>query len=408
MVTGDAGWGLELASEEHELRAWGKLGAVARAVLFALIPGAGVAGGLALAPLLGGAGVAAFHPSLVRQVFEKKPLPILFLIAFCLWAILSTLWTCYPDHIQAPKLAAIVGLGLLFAASAFNTPESARLTRAGALAAFLVLALMLGIEAIWDLPFNRASQPDALYWKVQTNPARGVDILMGLGWGVAAALLRWRAGAVLAAAAALALMGVFSTQFDQLAHLAGFILGVGGFALGFALPRLAPWLISSAIAAWMLAAPFALPVLLGDTRLIENLPFSLASRIGIWNYVCARISEAPLIGHGLDASRAVTDTIMVQGVEQAAVSLHPHSASLQIWFETGFIGAALASAALVFGGRALSRSNDRARSAAVCGCLASFGFIANFSYGLWQEWWIATFCLAAAVAGAVGGAGPRG
>src|SRR5262249_38949885 len=107
---------------------------------------------------------------------------------------------------------------------------------------------------------------------------------------------------------------------------------------------------------------------------------------------------------GLDASRAVTDRLQVRDVNIRAIPLHPHSASLQIWFETGAVGAALAAGTLIAAGFALSRllANNRPTAAASCATLASLGLIANVSFGLWQEWWIATMFIAAALTAAIG------
>ncbi|MES1203914.1 MAG: hypothetical protein ABUS57_20950, partial [Pseudomonadota bacterium] len=81
------------------------------------------------------------------------------------------------------------------------------------------------------------------------------------------------------------------------------------------------------------------------------------------------------------------------------IPLHPHDASLQIWLETGAIGAGLGALALILGGVALARALrfDRVAAAGACGAIASIGLIANVSYGAWQEWWIATAFAAAAL-----------
>jgi hypothetical protein len=349
------------------------------------------------------AGVVEFRILALRQLLKKRP-PVPLLVAmFGAWSVLSAAWSPYADHIQAPKLAAMICGGLVFAAA----PGTQRLTRAGGAAAFLMLAILLGIEAVGGLPLNHAAQPDAEYWRLETNPAIGAIILMALGWGLTAMLLGWRGGLGRAlAAVTLVVVGALATQFHQLANLVGFGLGLAAFLAALAAPRIAPLATTGALAAWMLTAPWATPAILGAINPSASLPFSWAVREAIWTYVCAHVGDAFWFGHGLDASRAVTDTISVQGELMPAIPLHPHSASLHIWYETGFIGAAIAAIALIGGGRALARTNHRAVSAAACGCLASLGFIANVSYGAWQEWWIATMFLAAAMAAAVGGAKP--
>ena len=205
------------------------------------------------------------------------------------------------------------------------------------------------------------------------------------------------AGAILAATA------VVSVQFDQLANAVAFAAGLAGFALAFAAPRVGVRAVAGLVAFWVLIAPFATPLILSNQRFVDALPTSWVARGGIWNYVCARVLEQPWIGHGLEASRAVEDRIQVRGVEMSAIPNHPHSASLQIWFETGAIGAVLAAAALLFAGRWWARTygDDRAASGAAAATIAAVGVIANVSFGAWAEWWIATMFIAAAIVGSV-------
>jgi O-antigen ligase len=355
---------------------------------------------MAMAVLVALAGALSWRPSLARQLIESKPFTAALLASFVAWAALSSLWSPYPDHIQAPKLAATVLLGLCFAAGATADRESRRLTRAAATAAFLVLAILLAVETFAGMPLNRALQPNAIPWMVERNPSRGAVVLLGLTWAVAGGL--FGAGRPQFGLLALAIGGALATQFGQTANIVAFGAGFFAFIAAFMAPRLAVLATSGGLAAWVLAAPFVTPLVVSQTALIDRLPYNLAARAGIWDYVCARILERPWMGHGLDAPRAVTDTIVVHGVAMRAVQLHPHSGSLQIWYETGLVGALLAASALLFGGWAMSRAFARNPYAAAgaCGTMACYGIIANVSFGLWQEWWNATMLLAGAVVAA--------
>lgn len=377
--------------------------AFACAALFCLLPAAAAGGALALPLILCLAGLLSLRPSLIGQVLENKSLTHGLLIVFTAWAAASTLWSPWPKHDQAFKLLALVPLGLLFAGAA--GAESGRaLTRAGGLAACIVLAALLGIEAIWEMPINRAAQPDTELGDLGRNLARGSIVLLAMIWAVAASQLQaggfWRR---LAAWAVIIVGGVLMAAFDQAAAVVAFGVGLAAFALAFAAPRFAILSVTTGLAVWMAAAPFVTPLVLANQRLIDALPLSWAARVGIWDYVCARILEQPLIGHGLEASRAVTDRISVRELDMRGVPVHPHSASLQIWFETGAVGAGLAAAALLAGGFALARGlrNDPPAAAAAAGTIAALGFIANVSFSAWAEWWIATLFIAAALVAAV-------
>ena len=174
-----------------------------------------------------------------------------------------------PTISQAPKLAATLLLGLVFAAAA-AAPATRRLSRAGAIAAFVVLTALLAVEATMNLPLSRAAQPGAELWVIEGNPAKGVTILLGLGWAIAAGALADERPRL--ALATLAACGACATQFGQAANFAAFGLGLGAFALALIAPRFALMAISAALAAWMLAAPFVTP-LLAHSSLVERLPF---------------------------------------------------------------------------------------------------------------------------------------
>jgi O-antigen ligase len=366
------------------------IGPWARAALFALLPAAAAGGGLALAPLMAGAGAASLRPSLVRADLARPPAWLILLLAFAAWMAVSALWSPFGSAIQALKFALTLATGLMFARAA---GADARLTLAATGAALIVLCALLAIEAGFNMPLNHAANPGLLDWQLAGNPGRGAAVLTALIWGGLGALAARRAW--LLAFLALGVAGVLACQFGQSANIAAFTLGAAAFAAGLAAPRIAILAVSGAWAAWLLVAPFVLPLILPAQA---PLPYSWAARLEIWRYVSARVLEQPWIGHGLDASRTDDGVIVAQGQTIGAIPLHPHSASLQIWFETGAVGAVLGAACLLAGGWALGRalSANRAAAAAACGALAAIGVIANLSFGVWQEWWNAVMLIAAA------------
>jgi len=367
------------------------IGRWARAAFFVLLPALAVGGALAVPVLICLAGALSLRPPLLRQAFVDRPIPLLLLALLIALSALSSLWSAHAAGSLAAKLALLVPLALAFAAAA---AQDARLTRAGAVAAFAVLSVLLAIEALWGLPLNRAAQPGGDYDELARNVNRGAAMHLALVWGAAAALLT-RPGVAwtLAGAAALVAGAFIALQFGQTANTLGFAAGSLAFLAAFAAPRLALLGTLGALLVWLLAAPFVTPVLLGGLP-ADALPFSWSARIEIWNYICARILEQPWVGHGLDAARAHAPQIPV----------HPHSLSLQIWFETGVLGVLLAAALIVAGGRDLVRlfSENRAAAAAAAGALASLGVVGNLSFNLWAEWWLATLFIAAALVGAMG------
>jgi len=381
----------------------------ARAAFFALLPLVAAGGAMGLPLLMGLAGLAAIRPSLFHQALEKRPLALALLAVFAAWAAASALWSGW-DGPTALKILATLALGTLFAAAAAANAKAARLTLAGGMAAFVVLVILLGIEAAWGLPLNRALNPELPFGELNRNPSRGLVVLLALVWPIVAALIAG-GGPARAFAAVLVTVaaGVLSLQFGQLATAIGYGFGLLVFAFAFLAPGFAVRSTTAGLAAWMLAAPFLTPVLFASQALSDAVPHSWAARIGIWRYACAHIFEQPWIGHGLDAGRATTDRAIYDGEPMRAIPLHPHSASLQIWFETGAIGATLAAAVLAFGGWRLARSfeHNKPAAAAAAGVLAMFGLMANVGWSVWQEWWMATLLLTAGLVAAVGARAAR-
>lgn len=392
-----------MLQEERGVRVVFEPSGFARAIFFSLLAVAAAAGAMGLPLLLSLAGLAAVRPAVFRQVLEKRPVGLAFLALLAVWAAASAAWSP-TDEPTALKVTALLVLGLLFAAAAAAGARAARLTLAGGLAAFIVLAVLLGVEAGFGLPLNRAAMPGVEFGQVNMNPSRGLVVLLALAWPAVAWLIAG-GGAARAVAALLVTVsaGVLSLQFGQNSTAVGFAVGFLAFGFAFIAPALAIRGATLGLAAWLIAAPFATPLLF-NTAIIEAVPLSWAARIGIWRYTCARIVEQPWIGHGIDAGRVTTDMISIRGLEMRGIQVHPHSASLQVWFDLGAVGAVLAAGVLIFGGWRLGRSfqSDKPAAAAAAAVLAMFGLIANIGWSLWQEWWMATLLLSAALVAAVG------
>jgi O-antigen ligase len=355
-----------------------------RAGFLAFLPGASVAGGLAISPLMGLAGLASARPQTVKAL-RRAPLGVLFLLGFFLWAALSTAWAPNPEEGQAWRLALVFFPGLLLISGAGDR----RVTEAAGVAAVLVTIVMLTIEATLAMPFNRAFHPDEIDWVLARNPGRGVTVLVLIVWAALGALLARRGPLhALLFVVISAATGWLSAQFGMDANLLAFGAATFAFWIAFALPRFAIITASTVLAGWLLAAPFVTPLIFANPNFVESLPKSWAIRSEIWRFACARIAEQPWIGRGMDAARSFPDQITVRGETMRALPLHPHSASLQVWLETGAVGASLAALALVLGGWGLARKfrDNRSAAAATAATLAAMGLFANVSYGAWQEW----------------------
>ena len=134
---------------------------------------------------------------------------------------------------------------------------------------------------------------------------------------------------------------------------------------------------------------------------------SAVHRLVIWRFVGDRIAERPLLGWGMDASRAIPggeaqasgvmpDVRLPAGATM--LPLHPHDAALQWRLELGLPGALLC---LVVLGQALWRIAGSPRMppkqrALALGYAAALLTIAMLSFGAWQAWWLSAIWLSAA------------
>ncbi|MCR9194944.1 MAG: hypothetical protein NXH88_09445 [Hyphomonas sp.] len=147
------------------------------------------------------------------------------------------------------------------------------------------------------------------------------------------------------------------------------------------------------------------------------LPQSFFSRTYSWELVREKVGEAPIFGHGLEASYTWTDTygdhpawladVVARYNAEAASSWegylvvpgHPHNMPLQVWAETGMIGACLGSIFLFFLGWRLKlpTSWSPVSRYAAAGLVGVCFAVSSFAYSMWNEAFWASAMLAAAV-----------
>lgn len=132
---------------------------------------------------------------------------------------------------------------------------------------------------------------------------------------------------------------------------------------------------------------------------LQYLPWDEQHRLRIWDFATERWMQRPILGWGFDSARLIpgsSDQILgVPHLDYAQkMPLHPHNGILQIWLETGAIGAVLAAGALAALALRLARFTDRWMLAAATGAIASFLVQTSLSFGMWQNWWLAVAVLA--------------
>ena len=359
------------------------------------------AGGLALAPLLGLGGIlglAALRPA--RLFFPPHP-AVLCAMAFALWAGLSLAWSPYGKVDNAVKLILGGGLytGFLISCARFAEPQRA-LARAGLMYGVMGGAVVLLGEWISGGAITRAHRELGVDPEIiERNLAHGASALVAVAPAMIA--LSWRSSSAGGwAAGFVAIVAIITALgFGSSAN----VLGVLGAALGLIVavrwPRRAVLCAGAAASASVVFAPLVAPFTrLAPFSVEAGLPASWEHRVKVWSYIWDQLWRAPFLGHGFDASRTVSETVLVNGEVLPVLPLHPHNLGLQVWFETGLVGVAFLSAAFVLGAWRIAHAPRLSRRQAVgaAGCIGAYAGMSLVSYGAWQEWWVAAAFFAAA------------
>jgi O-antigen ligase len=370
---------------------------------------------LGMAPLLGLAALALLVADGRRCLQAARTFAGLAacLVLLSLWGMASALWSPIPGHslFEGGRLLVITvgGLILLGAGASLGAEEAQRLAR-GSLLGVALAVLLLQIELRAGQPLLRLflHAPDG----AALSPAhydRGVTVLLLAAWPALAALAARRRGW----GVALLILAVGDTVLISISHasMAGLVLGAAALPLAWWRPRLAAGGLVVGVAAIALIFPLVAP----DGRAIERLheaaprlQSSAIHRLAIWRFTADRIGDRPILGWGMDASRALpggkerVNELMPQlelSDSAEALPLHPHDAPLQWRVELGLPGTLLAVAALAWSLHrvASDRLAPRWCRALALGYAAAVLTVAALSFGAWQAWWLCAVWLTAAL-----------
>lgn len=392
------------------------------AVLLAIAPGVAVAQFRTMAPMVPIALLLAViaHWRNHRALPWPRPSPLLALsLALAAWAALSGLWSIEGARAveTAAALGALVFLGAAAARAVAEDAEENRLRIGTALAIGLAIGIaLLAFDHASQNLFRRAVRgfPDwTVFIGFGLKPAVSVLALL-LPLVLAAPIPRAARGSIVLAGLAVALW--LPGESAKIAAVAG----VAAALAAMAAPRLVARAAAAGFALLFLAAPLVFAAGLARAPDLSGLPVSAAHRVLIWDFVTGRIAEKPVLGWGMEASRAIpggTDTFDRATLDRFGLDspaergsfaapnvqrlpLHTHNNALQVWLELGGIGAllaaALAAAAMLAAGGILPRAGGATPIApAALGAAVAAGVTGQLSFGAWQPWWIAVMVMAA-------------
>ncbi len=185
---------------------------------------------------------------------------------------------------------------------------------------------------------------------------------------------------------------------DALAGLLGWAAaGVIGMML-FAMGRSGFRWVFNLMAFAIIATPIVFRILLGFVSpQTVALPLSAEQRLVIWQTALEKIAAKPVFGHGINAVNVWDETyasrpdllamLDARLIDTPLIPNHTHNMALQVWAETGGIGAVLLALVFVLLGRAMpmpSRLTHGTRIA-VAGVIGGAGALFAVAYSAWDE-----------------------
>jgi exopolysaccharide production protein ExoQ len=325
-----------------------------------------------------------------KRLSPTLALTAVLLTCLLLWGAISALWSVNPARslAVATRLTGLFAVGLALAAAAGSVVAPRRLTFL--LIAGLAFSLAMAVAELATAGFLGSFFTDRPYRATRLNQA-----------SISFAILLLPASAVLVALGhrifALLLAGaVVATGYALVGTAAKAVL-IAGLPLALLLYRSRPLVARAAAVISVIAivtAPLSfarLERLPGLGEAADVVKISAGHRLLIWSFAGDRIAEHPLIGWGLDSSRAIPGGEDLIRAEESWMPLHPHNAALQLWLELGVPGSLLFALLVAVAWRALATAPWPRLFAAAAGGSLTIALVGSFAtYGIWQEWWLST------------------
>jgi O-antigen ligase len=346
-------------------------------------------------------GVAAAY-LLVNATWSLSPadaaltVVLVVLMVVTLHAVPGTLPELEAPHVRAMAMGTLAGLAVGVSLLCFEVFSDQLLRR----------LLIRVFPALQPYPQHVGTAGGRLAWLAPYLTNANITVLALMFWPAALIVVRLgllRSHAWLAAiAAAVVLATVYASEH------ATSQMALAGAAVAFALVRWRPRLALTLIAAgWvaliLLVVPVASALYGADLHRASWLPYSARHRVVIWHYTSTQVREAPLLGTGIGTSRALREAADRKGETAPGTTFrlspgsHSHNAYLQIWYETGAVGALIALAL----GLAVLRSLARFPADVHPYLAATFvtaALAVATAFSIWAPWFLASLAMAAVFA----------
>ena len=269
----------------------------------------------------------------------------------------------------------------------------------------LVSVIVFSFDILSGFALTKAVDPGAAPENIDANISHGISVIMVIMWPALFMISHdnKHAGtfrsAVMIAAGVLMAFAIF--RFSNFAS----IIAIGAASISVLCALKWPkFVINVLFAALTLSLIFSPWLGFAASKLSETqkaaLPFSWEWRVETWGFIWTEILDSPLIGHGFGALRGYDDTFSARGFDALSIiPTHAHNAGLHLWVEGGGFGILITVIALWFIRRSVVTAKwlSPQRAIAIAGGLAAIIVYANISYSVWQDWWIGTIALFAAM-----------
>jgi O-antigen ligase len=367
------------------------------------------AGGLGFVPLIFLMGLAGLVFCLLsrRFIFTKVQQA---LVVFTSYLCLSANWSPYEADIFITNYNKLLIMSIALYWSVYLFDLAAKKNSKKLITLILIMSFLEAIVLFVDIKTQYSltmaietlyTSEDRLYRLVQTEMNLGhaiIFLVLLLSPVLVFIFSRYPKYISLIVSVIIVSLIIFASILNHLAigtfSVIAVLLSMG---LGYIYPRFSPsFFICISILAIILAPVLAYFSFLITEPGLTDLPMSWDHRFRMWGYCWNIISEHPFVGAGFDASRTFNDSFIAKdGRNLPLLSLHPHNLGVQIWTETGLVGAVLASIVLLSLIKPLKKiTNNSKSSSAYSGVIVATLTISLLTIGAWQLWWWSAVFLA--------------
>jgi O-antigen ligase len=379
------------------------LTAVVLGIVFALWPIVALMGGLGFAPLTGLAALATSPISIPRIRIRNY---MIVLAAFLAYAAASVFWSPQPlalidiEKLSVRSEVLRVGLlllagGALIAATNVLTDKGRRRIGKVAAVALLVQLVIVGVLAVFEkqaIELAYGNRPDDEgVQNISRNSLIMAVAVPFLVFGLVEG--RGRVVALIIGAFTVVAMAAILIMREVDAGILAIALMLVFYGIVRFFRRDGFRIIGGLIALAVMTAPFVFGFISAGANAITATN-SMQYRQAIWQRVLEIFWEKPIFGSGVGVLRTHREMIP-EGVfaNQYYVPNHAHNMLLQLWVETGLVGAMLVSAAVMLAALRLPRPDALGASAPRIAAVAGGAVASWVSFDLWNEWWWAVLSL---------------